>query len=187
MPVRRFILTAVVVGAMTGFAVAGFERLAVSVLFERVVSHAPLVLLACIPGVGLALTTWWLRSRQVSPATADEYLDAFHAGRALTLRDLVVRVVGGVLTLGSGCALGLEGPSIYVGSAIGSTAQRRFRALMSGADRNTLLVAGAAAGIAAIFKAPATGAVFALEVPYHDDLARRMLLPALVGAASGYL
>jgi CIC family chloride channel protein len=50
-----------------------------------------------------------------------------------------------------------------------------------------LLVAGAAAGIAAIFKAPATGAVFALEVPYQDDLARRMLLPALVASASGYL
>jgi CIC family chloride channel protein len=50
-----------------------------------------------------------------------------------------------------------------------------------------LLVAGAAAGIAAIFKAPATGAVFALEVPYQEDLARHMLLPALVASASGYL
>src|SRR5207253_7389621 len=58
---------------------------------------------------------------------------------------------------------------------------------LAGADPNLLLVAGAAAGIAAIFKAPATGAVFALEVPYQDDLARRMLLPALVAAATGYL
>ena len=41
--------------------------------------------------------------------------------------------------------------------------------------------------MAAIFKAPATGAIFALEVPYRDDLARRMLLPALVASASGYL
>ena len=65
--------------------------------------------------------------------------------------------------------------------------QRRFRRLLVGADPNLLLVAGAAAGIAAIFKAPATGAVFALEVPYQDDLARRMLLPALVAAATGYL
>src|SRR5205085_11420208 len=55
------------------------------------------------------------------------------------------------------------------------------------ADPNLLRVGGAAAGIAAIFKAPATGAVFALEVPYQDDLARRMLLPALVAAATGYL
>jgi CIC family chloride channel protein len=41
--------------------------------------------------------------------------------------------------------------------------------------------------VAAIFKAPATGTVFALEVPYQDDIARKMLLPALVAAASGYL
>jgi CIC family chloride channel protein len=38
-----------------------------------------------------------------------------------------------------------------------------------------------------VFKAPATGALFALEVPYQEDLARRMLLPALVSSASGYL
>ena len=50
-----------------------------------------------------------------------------------------------------------------------------------------LLVAGAAAGVAAIFKAPATGTVFALEVPYQDDLARNMLLPAMVASAAGYL
>jgi CIC family chloride channel protein len=50
-----------------------------------------------------------------------------------------------------------------------------------------LVVAGAAAGVAAIFKAPATGAVFAIEVPYQDDIARRMLLPALVASATGYL
>jgi CIC family chloride channel protein len=50
-----------------------------------------------------------------------------------------------------------------------------------------LLVAGAAAGVAAIFRAPATGAVFALEVPYQDDLARNLLGPALVASASSYL
>lgn len=49
------------------------------------------------------------------------------------------------------------------------------------------MVAGAAAGVAAVFKAPATGLVFALEVPYKEDLARRMLLPAGIAAASGYL
>ena len=36
-------------------------------------------------------------------------------------------------------------------------------------------------------RAPATGALFALEVPYQDDLAKNMLLPALVGAATGYI
>jgi CIC family chloride channel protein len=83
--------------------------------------------------------------------------------------------------------MGLEGPSMYGGSALGAMIQRRLPASFRGADYRTLLVAGAAAGVAAIFKAPATGAIFALEVPFRDQMARRMLLPALVASASGYL
>ena len=74
-----------------------------------------------------------------------------------------------------------------MGATIGSALQRRWRSMLVGADGNLLLVAGAAAGIAAIFKAPATGAIFAIEVPFQEELARRMLLPALVASASGYL
>jgi CIC family chloride channel protein len=76
---------------------------------------------------------------------------------------------------------------MYGGSAIGAFIQRRLPAAFRGADYRTLLVSGAAAGVAAIFKAPATGAIFALEVPFRDQMARRMLLPALVASASGYL
>ena len=57
----------------------------------------------------------------------------------------------------------------------------------SAEDTKVLLVAGAAAGVAAIFKAPVTGLVFALEVPYQEDLARRMLLPAAISAATSYV
>lgn len=182
-------LAAAVVGFATGLAVAGFDRLTVNVVFDRGVAHLPLGILAFAPGIGLAVAALWLRGpgRGASPSTADEYIQAFHDGRPLGLRDMVNRMVAAIATLGSGGALGLEGPSIYLGSTLGSVVQRRFRAQLHAADRNLLLVAGAAAGIAAIFKAPATGAIFAIEVPYQDDLARRMLLPALVGAASGYL
>src|SRR5438477_9754921 len=83
--------------------------------------------------------------------------------------------------------MGYEGPSIYIGATIGSTLQRRASRFFSRDDAKLLLVAGAAAGVAAIFKAPATGAVFALEVPYQDDLARRRLLPALTAAATSYV
>ena len=92
-----------------------------------------------------------------------------------------------VFTLGLGGPMGLEGPSMYGGSALGAMIQRRLPAAFKGADHRTLLVAGAAAGVSAIFKAPATGAIFALEVPFRDQMARRMLLPALVASASGYL
>jgi CIC family chloride channel protein len=186
---HRFLLASAIVGTATGFAVVGFERLTINVIFDRVVANLPLGVLAFLPGLGLALATLWLRwpAHHLSPATADEYLDSFHDGRPLFLRELLHRLVTAVMTLGSGCALGLEGPSIYIGSVFGSTTQRWWRRALEGADRNLLLVSGAAAGIAAIFKAPATGAMFALEVPYQDDFARGMLLPALVGAATGYI
>jgi CIC family chloride channel protein len=186
---RQFVFGAAVVGTLTGFAVAGFERVTVNLVFEDVVSKLPLALLAFAPAVGLAIATLWLRGpgHGLNRMTADEYLDAFHGDRQLLPRDLLNKLVAAVATLGLGGAMGLEGPSIYMGASIGASGQRRFTRFFGGADRNLLLVAGAAAGIAAIFKAPATGAIFAIEVPYQNDLARRMLLPALVAAASGYL
>ena len=82
--------------------------------------------------------------------------------------------------------MGFEGPSIYLGAAVGSWLQRAFSGRFAEIDRKALVVCGAAAGVAAIFKAPATGVVFALEVPYREDLARRMLLPAMYAAAASY-
>ena len=105
----------------------------------------------------------------------------------LRVRPALARLVAAVATLGLGGALGYEGPSVYAGATIGERLERRLPRMFATPGRQALLVAGAAAGVAAIFKAPATGAVFALEVPYQDDLARRSLLPALIGAASGYL
>ena len=186
---RQVVAASAVVGAITGVVVAGFERLSINVVFDRGVAHLPLWLMAFAPAAGLALATLWLRypGRGLSPSSADEYLHAFHEHGDLEPRDLLHRLVAAVATLGSGGAMGLEGPSIYIGATIGSVLQRRWRSFLVGADSNLLLVAGAAAGIAAIFKAPATGAIFAIEVPFQEDLARRMLLPALVAAASGYL
>jgi chloride channel protein, CIC family len=66
----------------------------------------------------------------------------------------------------------LEGPSIYAGAGIGSwlsTKIRRQRVTRS--DRQIMLISGAAAGLAAVFRAPFTGLIFALEMPFRDDLA----------------
>lgn len=186
---RQVVLLSAAVGALTGLVVAGFERLVVEVLFDAVVAQ-PRWLIACCPAVGL-LVAYAIRrlvGAGVSSATADEYVQSFHqSGRHLRWRHVVARIAAAIATLGSGVPMGLEGPSLYIGASVGADAQRRFKRSFRGADRRTLMVAGAAAGVAAIFKAPATGAVFALEVPYRGGLARRMLLPALVASASGYL
>jgi CIC family chloride channel protein len=185
---RQVVLLAGAVGVVTGLAVAVFERLTAGLL--RVVVSLPLGVEACLPAVGLAVAAVCLRlaGRRVSPATSDEYIRAFHdvQGR-LELRAVPARLLAAVATLGSGGPLGYEGPSLYAGAAIGSYFQRRFARLFKPDDSKVLLVAGAAAGVAAIFKAPVTGLVFALEVPYQEDLARRMLLPAAISAAVSYV
>ena len=181
-------LIAALTGLLTGLAVRGFEYV-VHELYVQVL-EAPLWLAAISPPIGLILASLILKlgGGGASPSTSDEYLRAFHdPAYRLRPRHLGARVGAAVATLGSGGALGLEGPSLYGGSAIGAMIQRRLPSPFRGADHRTLLVAGAAAGVAAIFKAPATGAIFALEVPYRDDMARRMLLPALVASATGYL
>ncbi len=185
---REVILLAAVTGVVTGLAVRGFEFL-VHELYVRVLD-APLWWSATAPAIGLVSAALILQTvgGGASPATSDEYLRAFHdPAYRLRPRYLVARIMASITTLGSGGSLGLEGPSLYGGSAIGAMIQRRLPGPFRGTDHRTLLVAGAAAGVAAIFKAPATGAIFALEVPYRDDMARRMLLPALVASATGYI
>ncbi len=185
---REVVLLAAITGVVTGLGVRGFEYL-VEEAYHGVL-HAPLWLSAISPALGLVLAAIILRvvGGGASPATSDEYLRAFHdPAYRLRPRHLGARIGASIATLGSGGALGLEGPSLYGGSALGTMIQRRLPRPFRGTDHRTLLVAGAAAGVAAIFKAPATGAIFALEVPYRDDMARRMLLPALVASATGYL
>jgi CIC family chloride channel protein len=187
---REVILLAAITGAVVGIFVRGFEWVVVEICFHYVV-NGPLWVGAVAPGVGLLLTAIVLKTvgRGASPATADEYLRAFHdAEYPLRTRAFVGRMAASVVTLGSGGAMGLEGPSIYGGSSVGAMIQRRLPAPFRGIDHRTLLVAGAAAGVSAVFKAPATGAIFALEVPFRDQMAaRRLLLPALVASATGYL
>jgi CIC family chloride channel protein len=183
---RHTLVMAAVTGVVTGFVVAGFDS-AVTALRDRV-AELPLWLVAALPAAGLAVAAVLLRFVvREGPGTADEYVKSFHDGHPLRVRAGIGRFLAAVATLGAGGPMGLEGPSLYFGATLGSLLQRRWRALVDGADRRLLLVAGAAAGVAAVFKAPATGAVFALEVPYQGDLARRMLLPALVASGGGYL
>ncbi len=186
-------LLAALTGVLTGLVVAAFDVAVVDGALERV-GAAPLWVAAVLPTAGLAVAAVVLRlgggrsGPPITPGTADEYVRAYHdPAHRLGLRRMGVRLAASLATLGSGAPMGMEGPALYAGASIGDALQRRLPAPLRSAEPRTLLVAGAAAGVAAIFKAPATGVVFALEVPFREDLARRMLLPALVASASGYL
>lgn len=186
---RQVVLLSAATGFLTGSAVALFEWLTHHQLFERL-QEAPTAVQVVGPLIGLLAAAAILRwlGGGATPSTADEYIQNFHdQGRRLPLRAVPARILASVATLGSGGALGYEGPSIYLGSAIGDGLQARLSRFFSREDAKVLLVCGAAAGVAAIFKAPATGLVFALEVPYQEDVARRMLLPAGIAAAVSYV
>lgn len=182
-------LLSAVTGALVGFSVRLFEYVVLELLYHPLI-ELDLWVVAVAPVVGLVLSGLALKwvGRGASSATSDEYLRAYHdPNYTLRIRPMIARIVASVATLGSGGSLGLEGPSMYGGASLGESIQSRLPRRLRGTDHRTLLVAGAAAGVAAIFKAPATGAIFALEVPYRNELARRMLLPALVASATGYL
>lgn len=187
---KRLHLTLVLaglVGVLTGLAVAAFEYL-VDHLLEFVLEQDTVVL-ALAPGLGLvavALLTRVVGDRDTT--TTDAYVRAYHRpGGRLFPRSAVNKVIGSALTIGSGNAFGFEGPSMLIGGTIGSSVRNRFGLRLGDRDAKVLMVAGAAAGVAAVFKAPLTGLIFALEVPYHSDTARRALLPALTAAATAYL
>lgn len=186
---QEALVVAGLTGASIGLVVAGFELVTAEVLLEAVLG-LPLALQVAAPGAGLLVSAILLRflGSGASPATADEYVKGFHDQPArLDLRAAAARLAAAIVSLGTGAPLGYEGPSLYTGAALGSALQRCLPRFFAGRDPKLLLVAGAAAGVSAIFKAPLTGLVFALEVPYQDDLARRMLLPAAISSAASYV
>src|SRR5215472_13264391 len=72
-----------------------------------------------------------------------------------------VKFVGGLLAIGSGLALGREGPSVQMGASLAHFLGKVFR--RHWADCRMLLAAGAGAGLATAFNAPIAGAIFVLE------------------------
>jgi len=186
---REVVIPAAVVGVVTGLLVALADLATIDGLLDHV-RTLPLGVLAFAPLVGLALAAPLLVyvGRRASPALTDNWLKAFHdRDHDMDVRQAPGSVLSSIVTIGFGGAMGMEGLSMYLGGAVGTSIQNRLRRLFPPIDAKMLMTAGAAAGVAAIFKAPATGALFALEVPYQDDFARRKLLPALIAAATGYL
>jgi CIC family chloride channel protein len=98
-------------------------------------------------------------------------------------RILPVKYIGGLLAIGSGMALGREGPSVQMGgtaAVIVATLTRRNLA-----DLRVLVAGGAAAGLATAFDAPIAGGVFVLE-ELVKRFEPRTTIATLVASASGF-
>ncbi|MCC7394666.1 MAG: chloride channel protein [Sphingomonadaceae bacterium] len=80
----------------------------------------------------------------------------------LSLKVALLKPISSAISIGSGGPFGAEGPIIMTGGAIGSLFAQRFH--LSAAERKTLLVAGAASGMTAIFGTPLAAILLAVEV-----------------------
>jgi len=85
------------------------------------------------------------------------------------------------LTVGFGGSVGLQGPAVSVGSALGSNAARLFH--MSTKTRLLLIACAAAGAMASMFKAPIAAIIFAIEI-FSLDIAFASLVPLLLASVS---
>jgi len=185
-PMAALIAAASVIGIVTGIVALALEHLVDDVVKE--LFEAPAWVPAVAVVVGAVLTAIVVRfAAGGSTASTEVYVDEFHEESPnVEPKYAPGRLLAAFTTLGSGAPLGMEGPAVYTGSVVATGMRRRWPTL-GGVSHNPLLVAGAAAGVAAVFKAPVAGAIFALEVPFRGRLAGERVLPAVFGSATGFL
>jgi CIC family chloride channel protein len=97
----------------------------------------------------------------------------------------IVKIISSAITLGTGGSGGREGPIAQTGAGFGSVLGRLLR--LRPAERRILMAAGMGAGIAAIFKAPLAGALFAAEVLYSSpEIESEVIIPAGLACVMAY-
>ena len=113
-------------------------------------------------------------------------IDAYHHRQGqIRPRVPIVKIVASALTLGSGGSGGREGPIAQIGAGFGSLLGNLLH--LRPAERRTLMAAGMGAGIAAIFRAPLAGALFASEVLYRSpEFEPEVIMPAAIASVVSY-
>jgi len=116
----------------------------------------------------------------------DAAIAAFHhrQGR-IRARVPLVKLVASAITIGSGGSGGREGPIAQIGAGVGSFLGSAFR--LRPAECRILMAAGMGAGVAAIFRAPLAGALFAAEILYCSaDFESEVIVPAALASTAAY-
>ena len=95
----------------------------------------------------------------------------------------MLKPLSAAISIGSGGPFGAEGPIIMTGGAFGSMIAQLFH--LTSAERKTLLVAGAAAGMSATFAAPVAAVLLAVELLLFEWKPRSVIPVALASATAG--
>jgi CIC family chloride channel protein len=178
-------LVGVVTGACVALASALVEGKALAHLAALPgllpVALTPLALLATL-AVAVGIT------RVAQPSTAELYIETYHHSQGrIPLRQIPGRVLAAAATVGLGGAQGLESPSALIGAGTGDVLGHGPWWRLERTESRSLMVAGASAGIAAVFSSPALGTFYGMEVPFRRDLDARPFVPCAVAAAASYV
>jgi chloride channel protein, CIC family len=155
----------------------------------RVVSYPwPWWLLPIVPAVGglisgLIVFKW---APEAEGHGTDAMIRSFHrAGGVIRTRIPVIKTIASIITIGTGGSAGQEGPIAQIGAGFGSFLARILR--LTPTERRVLVLAGAAGGIGAIFRAPLGGALFGVEILYSTAaIESAALLPCLASSIVAY-
>ncbi len=115
-----------------------------------------------------------------------EALEAILIGRSrVEAKVALLKPVSSAISIGTGGPFGAEGPIIMTGGAVGSLVAQLFH--LSSAERKTLLVAGASAGMAAIFATPMAAVLLAVELLLFEWKPRSFIPVAVASVVAALL
>ncbi len=188
---KQFILLlSVVVGVFAGLAAVVLKtsvHYIESYIREQASVSSENYFYLILPAAGILLTvifTVYLIGDDISHGVS-RVLYALSKGDARMKRhNMYSSMVGCSLTAGLGGSVGMEAPILTTGAALGSNIGEWFG--QSQRTRMLLIGAGTAGAMAAIFKAPIAGMIFALEV-LALDITAASIIPLLISAVSGAL
>lgn len=117
----------------------------------------------------------------------DAMIDTFHRKKGIVRKRVpVIKTFASAITIASGGSAGKEGPIAQIGSGFGSILASLLK--LSDKERRIMLLAGAAGGIGAIFKAPLGAALFAAEVLYsRADFEFEAIIPCILSSVVGFM
>lgn len=115
----------------------------------------------------------------------DNMIRSFHhQGGMVRARVAPVKFVTSIITLSTGGSAGYEGPVSQIGSGVASTICSLFK--MPQSLRRQFTLAGTAAGLGAIFKAPLAGALTSVEVLYREDFESNAFATSIVSSVVAF-
>jgi len=185
------IIIAIIIGILGGFggiAIRALIKLISNISFEGAdnllqnIISTPWYLIILIPMIGgliIGPLIYFFAPEAKGHGVPEVMQAILLKGGFIRARVAIVKAIASAITIGTGGSVGREGPIIQIGSSIGSTVGQFFR--VPNKRLKTLVGCGAAAGIAAAFNAPISGALFAVEIILMD-FAVAQLSPIIISS-----